>query len=101
MLLLADYSTSIVFRRLDDKRRPSGQHQQILVAGNENIGYSAVRQVQQSLILWVAAADGAALSGNNALAEGKIIGKQLNLLLTGDVEPGIGEDSSQFVCCVP
>ncbi len=79
-MLDAQDSPPVGLRRLDHKRYLSGQREQVLAAGHENAGPSAVRQIEKRLMLLVTAAGRASLGWMDGFTVGKIIALLLSSL---------------------
>ncbi len=79
-------SASIRLRRLDDELSFTNQRQQVLVACYEQIGFAAVGQIEQGLILPFTTEYGASFFEIDAAAVREIVALQLQAALLGELE---------------
>ena len=73
-----------------------GQAEQVVVACYQNVGLATLRQVEQELVLSIAAEDGAGLPNLDLLAIGKIFAQSFQLFDCSKPELRVSENPRQF-----
>jgi len=89
-------SSRVLFRRFDEKSRLPNQHKQVRVAGNQNIGISALREVQKNLILPIQAKDRTGLRWIDQRACGRVKREHFQLKEALQAKFSIGKHTPEF-----
>jgi len=82
----AEYPDAIGLGRFDEKSRSSGERQQVPIAADEKLGFATQSQVDERLIVGVAAQDVRPSRSLDDFAKRKIVRQQFSPVAGGEIE---------------
>ena len=90
------YPATISFGSFNQKCRLSSQRQQVLIAAHQEIGFTALGQVEKRLIVGVPAHGCASFRQFDQFAVRKILGQQFSCVVRGEPEFRVTENPREF-----
>ena len=94
--LAAEYSAAICCGSFDEKSRLSSQHQQVMIAADQEIGLTTLSQIEKRLIARVSTHSHAFFRQLDHFAVRKILGQELATVIRSEPEFRISEDAHEF-----